>query len=85
MTATNPQPGDPGTGDAPSGGRHSGADPEGVAGVKRGLRRVLLGLLALVVVAAIAVGISRCGPDDGPSGNDPSDGSAVPTLSVPGS
>ncbi|MGY1772553.1 hypothetical protein [Blastococcus sp. SYSU D00813] len=74
MTATNPQPGDTGNDDAGSGVPRSGTDPEGVASVRRGLRRVLLGLVALVVVAAIAVGISRCGPDDGPSGNDPSDG-----------
>lgn len=74
MTASNPQPGDQGPDDGATDGRRRGADPQGVASVKRGLSRVLLGLVALVVVAAIAVGISRCGPDDGPSGSDSSDG-----------
>ena len=74
MTATNPQPGDTGDDAAGTGVPRSGTDPEGVASVRRGLSRVLLGLVALIIVAAVAVGISRCGPDDGPSGNDPSDG-----------
>jgi hypothetical protein len=83
VTATNPQPGDTGNDDA--GVPRSGTDPEGVAGVKRGLRRILLGLLALVVIAVIAVSLSRCGPDDGPSGNDPSDGAPVLVGVAPGS
>jgi hypothetical protein len=80
VTATNPQPDDAGTDDPGTGEPRSGTDPAGVASVKRGLRRVLLGLLALVVVAVVAVSLSRCGPDDGPSGNDPSDGAPVSTA-----
>ncbi|MGY1814203.1 hypothetical protein [Blastococcus sp. SYSU D00820] len=66
MDATDPQPDDPATHT-----QHSGADPAGAASVKRGLSRVLLALLAVVVIAAVAVGLSRCGSDDGPSGGEP--------------
>ena len=61
MTATNPQPDDP----------RNTPEPAGPADVKKGLSRVLLALVALVVVAAVAVGLSRCGSDDGPSGGEP--------------
>ena len=83
MTATNPQPDDAGTDSAGSGVPRAGSDPAGVASVKRGLSRVLLGLVALIVIAAIAVGISRCGPDDGPSGGE--DGAPAVVVDPTGS
>jgi hypothetical protein len=36
--------------------------------VKRGLRKFLIGLVILIVVAAIAVALSNLGNDDDPSG-----------------
>ena len=58
MSATNPQPGDPRT-------------PEQKAGaedLKRGGRKLVPGLIVLVILVAIAVGLSNCGGDDDPSG-----------------
>ncbi|MFW3169134.1 hypothetical protein [Geodermatophilus sp. CPCC 206100] len=61
MTASNPQPGEPGTGDP-------GPQP---SDLKRWLVRVGVGLVVLIAVLTITVSISRCGPDDGPSGGEP--------------
>jgi hypothetical protein len=36
--------------------------------VKRGLRKFVVGLVILIVVAAIAVALSKLGNDDDPSG-----------------
>ena len=58
MTATNPQPDDPGRGGAGSG-------PEDL---KRGGRKALMVLLVLIALAAIAVALTNLGGDDDPSG-----------------
>ncbi|MGY1690763.1 hypothetical protein [Geodermatophilus sp. SYSU D01105] len=58
MTASDPQPGQPGpTGDGPKS-----------SDLRRWLKWVVLALVALVVVLTLTVSLSRCGSDDGPSG-----------------
>jgi hypothetical protein len=58
VTATNPQPDDPRTP-----GKNAGPED-----LKRGGRKVLVAFVALIIVVAIAVGLSNCGGDDDPSG-----------------
>jgi hypothetical protein len=58
VTATNPQPDDPRTP-----GKTGGPED-----LKRGGRRFVLALVALIIVVGIAVGLTNCGGDDDPSG-----------------
>jgi hypothetical protein len=58
VSATTPQPGD----------RRTPAQKEGAEDLKRGGRKLLLAFVVLVIVVAIAVGLSNCGGDDDPSG-----------------
>ncbi len=66
VTATNPQPGEPGT----------GGDGPKPSDLRRWLKWVLLALVLLIAVLTASVALSRCGPDDGPSGGEP-EGMAV--------
>ena len=57
---TNLQPEDPG----------AGGPPAGPGDLKRGLRWIVLGVVALIIVATIAVLLTNLGGDDDPSGGD---------------
>ena len=46
-------------------------DPPTPADESGGVRRWLRRLVPLVAVLAVSVSISRCGPDDGPSNEEP--------------
>ncbi len=77
MTSTDPPP-DPRVERARAEDPHVHADDPG--DLRRWLRRIVLGLVLLVAVLAVTVSISRCGPDDGPSGGEPQGLSAVVTT-----
>ena len=68
MTSSDPPP-DPRAERASAEDPHRSADNPG--DLRRWLRRIVLGLVVLVAVLTITVSISRCGPDDGPSGGEP--------------
>jgi hypothetical protein len=75
VTATDPQPDDPRAGG-------DGARPEDL---KRGGRKFLWALIALIIVVAIAVALSNLGGDDDPSGGGEEGMGATVTLELPGS
>ena len=81
MTSIDPPP-DPRAERASAGDPHRSADNPG--DLRRWLRRIALGLVLLVAVLAVSVSISRCGPDDGPSGGEPEGLSMVVTPLSPG-
>jgi hypothetical protein len=74
VTSTDPPP-DPRAERAAAEDPHRSTDNPG--DLRRWLRRIVLGLVLLVAVLAVTVSISRCGPDDGPSGGEPQGMSAV--------
>ena len=81
MTSTDPPP-------DPRAERAAAADPHRSTAtpgdLRRWPRRIVLGLVLLVAVLAVTVSISRCGPDDGPSGGEPQGLSAVVTTTSSG-
>jgi hypothetical protein len=61
-----------------------GSDP-GPGDLKRWGKWAVLALVALVVVLTLSVSLSRCGPDDGPSGGEPEGmGPAVTEVTTTG-
>jgi hypothetical protein len=81
VTSTDPPP-DPRAERAAAEDPHRSTDNPG--DLRRWLRRIVLGLVLLVAVLAVTVSISRCGPDDGPSGGEPQGMSAVVTTTSSG-
>ncbi len=81
MTSTDPPP-------DPRAERAAAEDPhrstENPGDPRRWIRRLVIGLVLLVAVLAVTVSISRCGPDDGPSGGEPQGLSAVVTSTSSG-
>jgi len=80
VTSTDPPP-DPRAERAAAEDPHRSTDNPG--DLRRWTRRIVLGLVLLVAVLAVSVSISRCGPDDGPSGGEP-EGMSVVTPAAPG-